>query len=66
MERLKAILKSSSESKQIAGTFRDAVPQDFAFVGAPILRRIPEWLFRRLLAVLLIVLGLTLVLGIGQ
>ena len=36
-ERLKAILKSSSESKQIAGTFRDAVPQDFAFVGAPIL-----------------------------
>jgi WS/DGAT/MGAT family acyltransferase len=37
VERLKAILKSSSESKQIAGTFRDAVPQDFAFVGAPIL-----------------------------
>src|SRR5436190_100127 len=36
-ERLKAILKSSSESKQIAGTFRDAIPQDFAFVGAPIL-----------------------------
>ena len=36
-ERLKAILKSSSESKEIAGTFRDAVPQDFAFVGAPIL-----------------------------
>ena len=36
-ERLKAIVKSSSESKQIAGTFRDAVPQDFAFVGAPIL-----------------------------
>jgi diacylglycerol O-acyltransferase len=39
-ERLKAILKSSSESKQIAGTFRDAVPQDFAFVGAPILLRL--------------------------
>ncbi|MPZ34608.1 MAG: wax ester/triacylglycerol synthase family O-acyltransferase [Rhodospirillales bacterium] len=37
VERLKAILKSSSEAKQIAGTFRDAVPQDFAFVGAPIL-----------------------------
>ncbi len=37
VERLKAILKASSESKQIAGTFRDAVPQDFAFVGAPIL-----------------------------
>ena len=36
-ERLKAIVKSSSEAKQIAGTFRDAVPQDFAFVGAPIL-----------------------------
>src|SRR5436190_2233444 len=37
VERLKAIVKSSSESKQIAGSFRDAVPQDFAFVGAPIL-----------------------------
>lgn len=37
VERLKSILKSSSESKAIAGTFRDAVPQDFAFVGAPIL-----------------------------
>lgn len=37
VERLKAILKSSSESKQIAGALRDTVPQDFAFVGAPIL-----------------------------
>ncbi len=37
LERLQAVLKSSSDSKAIAGTFRDAVPQDFAFVGAPIL-----------------------------
>src|SRR5260370_11863685 len=36
-ERLAAIVKSSSQAKQLAGTFRDAVPQDFAFVGAPIL-----------------------------
>ncbi|HTG25534.1 MAG TPA: wax ester/triacylglycerol synthase family O-acyltransferase [Reyranella sp.] len=36
-ERLSAIVKSSSQSKEIAGAFRDAVPQDFAFVGAPIL-----------------------------
>ena len=34
-KRLKAIVKSSSEAKQIAGTFRDSSPQDFAFVGAP-------------------------------
>jgi diacylglycerol O-acyltransferase len=40
VERLKAVLKSSSESKAIAGTFRDAVPQDFAFVGAPILMQL--------------------------
>ena len=36
-ERLAAIVRSSSQAKQLAGTFRDAVPQDFAFVGAPIL-----------------------------
>jgi diacylglycerol O-acyltransferase / wax synthase len=36
-ERLSAIVKSSSQAKEIAGSFRDAVPQDFAFVGAPIL-----------------------------
>jgi len=37
VERLAAIVRSSSQAKQLAGTFRDAVPQDFAFVGAPIL-----------------------------
>jgi diacylglycerol O-acyltransferase len=40
VERLKSVLKSSSESKALAGTFRDAVPQDFAFVGAPILMQL--------------------------
>jgi len=29
-ERLAAIVRSSSQAKQLAGTFRDAVPQDFA------------------------------------
>lgn len=47
VERLKAILKSSSESKQIAGTFRDAVPQDFAFVGAPILLQLIMLIYGR-------------------
>jgi WS/DGAT/MGAT family acyltransferase len=47
VERLKAILKSSSESKQIAGTFRDAVPQDFAFVGAPILLQLVMLVYGR-------------------
>ena len=35
------------------------------FLGAPILRRVPEWLFRRLLAVLLMLLGAALILGVG-
>jgi uncharacterized membrane protein YfcA len=34
-------------------------------LGGPILRRIPEHLFRRILAVVLVVLGVALVLGIG-
>lgn len=46
-ERLRAIMKSSSESKQIAGTFRDAVPQDFAFVGAPILLQLVMLVYGR-------------------
>ncbi len=46
-ERLRAIAKSSSESKQIAGTFRDAVPQDFAFVGAPILLQLVMLVYGR-------------------
>jgi diacylglycerol O-acyltransferase / wax synthase len=46
-ERLRAIVKSSSESKQIAGTFRDAVPQDFAFVGAPILLQLVMLVYGR-------------------
>jgi diacylglycerol O-acyltransferase len=46
-ERLKAIVKSSTESKQIAGTFRDAVPQDFAFVGAPILLQLMMLVYGR-------------------
>jgi len=46
-ERLKAILKASSEAKQIAGTFRDAVPQDFAFVGAPILLQLVMLVYGR-------------------
>ncbi len=47
VERLRAILKSSSESKQIAGTFRDVVPQDFAFVGAPILLQLVMLVYGR-------------------
>lgn len=39
-ERLAAIVRSSTESKQIAGTFRNAAPQDFGFVGAPILMQL--------------------------
>jgi uncharacterized membrane protein YfcA len=35
-------------------------------VGAPILRRLPDAIFRRLLAILLIILGVSLVVGIGQ
>jgi uncharacterized membrane protein YfcA len=35
------------------------------FLGAPILRRLPETLFRRLLAVLLIVVGIALLSGLG-
>ncbi len=35
------------------------------FVGAPMLRRVPEPVFRRVLALLLIVLGAVLVLGVG-
>ncbi|MGD9882025.1 MAG: wax ester/triacylglycerol synthase family O-acyltransferase [Reyranella sp.] len=46
-ERLRAIVKSSSESKQLAGTFRDAVPQDFAFVGAPILLQLVMLVYGR-------------------
>jgi uncharacterized membrane protein YfcA len=34
--------------------------------GAPILRRLPDAIFRRLLAILLIILGVSLVVGIGQ
>jgi len=47
VERLKAVLKSSSKSKAIAGTFRDAVPQDFAFVGAPILLQLVMLIYGR-------------------
>lgn len=46
-ERLKAIVKSSSEAKQIAGTFRDSSPQDFAFVGAPILLQLMMLVYGR-------------------
>jgi hypothetical protein len=35
-------------------------------VGAPLLRRLPDALFRRLLAVLLILLGLSLIAGLGR
>jgi uncharacterized protein len=35
-------------------------------LGGPILRRLPDAVFRRLLAILLIVLGVSLVVGIGQ
>jgi uncharacterized membrane protein YfcA len=34
--------------------------------GAPILRRLPEAMFRRLLAVVQIVLGMGLTVGLGQ
>ncbi|HYC64108.1 MAG TPA: wax ester/triacylglycerol synthase family O-acyltransferase [Reyranellaceae bacterium] len=47
VERLKAVLKSSSESKAIAGTFRDAIPQDFAFIGAPILLQLVMLVYGR-------------------
>jgi uncharacterized membrane protein YfcA len=35
-------------------------------IGAPVLRRIPDALFRRLLAVLLIVLGIGLIAMMGR
>jgi uncharacterized membrane protein YfcA len=35
-------------------------------IGAPILRRLPDPIFRRLLAILLIVLGVSLIVGVGQ
>jgi uncharacterized membrane protein YfcA len=35
-------------------------------VGAPLLRRLPDTLFRRLLSVLLILLGLSLIAGLGR
>jgi uncharacterized membrane protein YfcA len=35
-------------------------------LGAPILRRLPDAIFRRLLAILLIILGVSLIVGIGQ
>jgi uncharacterized membrane protein YfcA len=34
-------------------------------LGGPVLRRLPERTFRRLLAVVLVALGVALVLGIG-
>ncbi|MEA2851057.1 MAG: diacylglycerol O-acyltransferase / wax synthase [Rhodospirillaceae bacterium] len=46
-ERLTAIVRSSSQAKQLAGTFRDAVPQDFAFVGAPILLQLVMLVYGR-------------------
>jgi diacylglycerol O-acyltransferase / wax synthase len=46
-ERLAAIVRSSSQAKQLAGTFRDAVPQDFAFVGAPILLQLVMLVYGR-------------------
>jgi WS/DGAT/MGAT family acyltransferase len=46
-ERLAAIVRSSSQAKQLAGTFRDAVPQDFAFVGAPILLQLVMMVYGR-------------------
>ena len=46
-ERLAAIVGSSSQAKQLAGTFRDAVPQDFAFVGAPILLQLVMLVYGR-------------------
>ncbi|HSS85192.1 MAG TPA: wax ester/triacylglycerol synthase family O-acyltransferase [Reyranella sp.] len=46
-ERLAAIVRSSSQAKQLAGTFRDAVPQDLAFVGAPILLQLVVLVYGR-------------------
>ena len=37
--RLKAIQGSSTDAKQIAGGLKDAMPQDYAFFGAPFLIR---------------------------
>ncbi|WP_178133534.1 WS/DGAT/MGAT family O-acyltransferase [Vineibacter terrae] len=37
--RLKAIKASSTDAKQIASGFKDAMPQDYAFFGAPFLIR---------------------------
>lgn len=39
LERLKAIQASSADAKQIAGGLKNAVPQDYAFFGAPFLIR---------------------------
>ena len=35
-------------------------------LGAPILRRLPEALFRRLLAIMLVLLGIALIVGVGR
>ncbi|MGB6117376.1 MAG: wax ester/triacylglycerol synthase family O-acyltransferase [Mesorhizobium sp.] len=37
LDRLKAIQKGSSESKNLAGTVKDVAPKDFTLLGAPIL-----------------------------
>jgi len=39
LERLKAIQASSADAKQIAGGLKNAMPQDYAFFGAPFLIR---------------------------
>jgi len=39
LERLKAIQASSADAKQIAGGLKSAMPQDYAFFGAPFLMR---------------------------
>jgi diacylglycerol O-acyltransferase len=39
VQRLRAIQSHSSDSKTVAGSFKDIVPQDYAFFGAPLLLR---------------------------
>lgn len=39
LERLRTIQRNSTDAKGIAGGFKDIVPQDYAFFGAPLLLR---------------------------
>jgi WS/DGAT/MGAT family acyltransferase len=45
--RLKEIVASSRNSKQIAGQLKDAMPTDYSFIGAPVILGGLSWLYGR-------------------